>query len=161
MLVKIKKLITLAAIVCLLFLSCCDAVKSAAGIKQSKVWLEKVNFKASTNANDSSPIKIHIVIAYTEALATDISKLSASDYFKKADRLKADAGDDLDVFKIDIVPDSSSTLDIAPSQSTGFVALMFARYTSPGDHRTNVGADYEIQVNLGKNDLKVVPIKKG
>ena len=45
--------------------------------------------------------------------------------------------------------------------SSGFVALMFARYESPGDHRTNVSADYEIQVDLAKNDLKVTPIKKG
>ena len=67
----------------------------------------------------------------------------------------------MDVFSIDIIPGYSSSLAITPSNSTGVVALMFARYTSPGDHRTNVGADYEIQVDLGKNDLKVTPIKKG
>jgi hypothetical protein len=38
---------------------------------------------------------------------------------------------------------------------------MFARYDSPGDHRTNVSADYEIQVDLNKNDLKITTIKKG
>ena len=139
----------------------CEAVKSAVGIKQSKVWIEKINFKATANANDSSPIKIHVVIAYKDELAAEIAKLDADAYFKKAKKLKADAGDDLDVFSIDVVPDSSASLDITPSSSTGVVALMFARYTSPGDHRTNVGADYEIQVNLEKGDLKVTPIKKG
>lgn len=159
--IKIEKLIRFAALVGSLFLSSCDTVKSAVGIQQSKVWLEKIDFKAAANVNDSSPVVVHIVIAYKEALAADIAKLSASDYFKKADKLKADAGDDLEVFKAEIVPDSSKTLEITPSKSTGFVALMFARYTSPGDHRTNVGADYEIQVVLDKNDLKVIPIKKG
>jgi hypothetical protein len=38
---------------------------------------------------------------------------------------------------------------------------MFARYDSPGDHRTNVSADYEIQVDLNKYDLKITTIKKG
>lgn len=139
----------------------CDAVKSAVGIQQSKVWIEKINFRAEANTNDSSPVKIHVVIAYKDALAADLGKLTALDYFKKADKLKADAGTDMDVFSIDIIPGYSSSLAITPSNSTGVVALMFARYTSPGDHRTNVGADYEIQVDLGKNDLKVTPIKKG
>jgi type VI secretion system protein len=139
----------------------CESVKSAVGIKQSKVWIEKINFKATENANDSSPIKIHVVIAYKDELAADLIKLDANAYFQKAKKLKSDAGDDLDVFSIDVVPDSSASLDITPSSSTGAVALMFARYTSPGDHRTNVGADYEIQVDLEKNDLKVTPIKKG
>jgi type VI secretion system VasD/TssJ family lipoprotein len=139
----------------------CESVKSAVGIKQSKVWLEKINFKAAANANDSSPIKIHVVIAYKDELAAELTKLDANAYFQKAKKLKADAGDDLDVFSIDVVPDSSASLDITPSSSTGAIALMFARYTSPGDHRTNVSADYEIQVNLEKSDLKVTPIKKG
>lgn len=148
-------------IIGLLLLPGCESVKAAIGIQQSKVWLEKVTFKANANANDSSPTKIHIVIAYKEDLAGEIGKLTATDYFKKAVKLKADAGDELDVFSIDVVPDSSASLDITPSRSTGVVALMFARYTSPGDHRTNVGADYEIQVILDKKDLKVVPVKKG
>ena len=166
MLVKILRftnlyVAVLVALTCSLLLSGCDAVKSAVGIQQSKVWLEKINFKSTPNANDSSPVKIHVVIAYKEALAADIAKLSATDYFQKAIKLKADNGDDLDVFSIDVLPDSSNTLMITPNLSTGFVALMFARYTSPGDHRTNVGADYEIQVILDKKDLKVTPIKKG
>ncbi len=161
MLIKIRKIITLTTFTCLLFLVGCDAVKSAVGIQQSKVWLEKVHFRAAENANNTSPVKIHIVIAYKEALAAEIGKLTAADYFKKADRLKADAGTDLDVFSTDVLAGSTKVLDITPSQSSGFVALMFARYESPGDHRTNVSADYEIQVDLAKNDLKVTPIKKG
>jgi len=139
----------------------CESIKSAVGIKQSKVWLEKINFKATANANDSAPVKIHVVIAYKEDLATTIGKLDANSYFQKAKKLKSDAGEDLDVFSVDIVPDSFSSLDITPTHTTGIVALMFARYTSPGDHRTNVSADYEIQVDLDKNDLRVTPIKKG
>ena len=156
-----SKILGYAILPVFLVLSGCDAVKSAVGIQQSKVWLEKVNFRAADNANDSSPVKIHIVIAYKEALATDLGKLTALDYFKKAEKLKSDAGIDMDVFAIDVVPGSIPSLEITPSNSTGFAALMFARYTTPGDHRTNVGADYEIQVDLGKKDLKVTPIKKG
>ncbi len=161
MFIKIRKYLVLTTLACLLLLCSCDAVKSAVGIQQSKVWLEKINFRADDNANNTSPVKIHVVIAYKEALATDLGKLTASDYFKKADKLKADAGVDMDVFTIEILTGSSISLPIVPTQSTGLVALMFARYTSPGDHRTNVGADYEIQVDLGKSDLKVTPIKKG
>lgn len=143
------------------FLISCESVKSAIGIKQSKVWLEKINFKSTANANDSAPVKIHVVIAYKEDLATELGKMDANTYFQKTKKLKSDAGEDLDVFSTDIVPDSSSSLDITPTNSSGIVALMFARYTSPGDHRTNISADYEIQVDLDKNDLRVTSIKKG
>ncbi|MBP9828756.1 MAG: hypothetical protein KBD04_01830 [Proteobacteria bacterium] len=152
---------TFSAVILITLLMGCESIKSAVGIKQSKVWLEKINFKAAANANDSAPVKIHVVIAYKEDLAAEIAKLDANSYFQKAKKLKSDAGEDLDVFSIDIVPDSSTSLDIEPTHTTGVVALMFARYTSPGDHRTNVSADYEIQVDLDKNDLKITPIKKG
>lgn len=144
-----------------IFLTNCDSVKNIMGIKQSKVWLEKVNFRASANANDSSPVKVHIVIPYKEDLVAKLSKMDAATYFQKAKTLKFDVGEDLDVFSIDIVPDSYSSLDINPSNSSGLIALMFARYTSPGSHRINVSADYEIQVDLDKNDLKVTTMKKG
>jgi hypothetical protein len=83
MLSKNFKIILFTAITGL-FLSSCESVKSAVGIKQSKVWIEKINFKSTANANDSSPIKIHVVVAYTENLATEIGKLDANAYFQKA-----------------------------------------------------------------------------
>ena len=101
------------------------------------------------------------MIAYKDDLATKLTGMDASAYFQSAKKLKSDAGNDLDVFSIDVVPDSTASLDITPASSTGVIALMFARYTTPGDHRTNVSADYEIQVDLDKNDLKVTPTKKG
>jgi predicted component of type VI protein secretion system len=154
------KIILFYAVACLFF-SGCESVKSAVGIKQSKVWIEKINFKAAANANNSAPIKVDVVIAYKDELATEIGKLDANTYFQKVKKLKSDAGDDLDIFSIAVLPDSSASLDIAPSNSAGVVALMFARYDSPGDHRTNVSADYEIQVDLNKNDLKITTVKKG
>ena len=154
------KIILFSTVSCLFF-SGCESVKSAVGIKQSKVWIEKINFKAAANANNSAPIKVDVVIAYKDDLATEIGKLDANTYFQKAKKLKSDAGDDLDIFSIAILPDSSTSLDIAPSNSAGVVAFMFARYDSPGDHRANVSADYEIQVDLNKNDLKITTVKKG
>ena len=50
------KIILFYAVSCLFF-SGCESVKSAVGIKQSKVWLEKINFKAAANANNSTKME--------------------------------------------------------------------------------------------------------
>lgn len=160
MLFKNFKNIFFIGIISVLLISC-DSVKNVVGIKQSKVWLEKVNFRSTANTNDSGPVKVHIVIAYKDDLAATLSKMDADTYFQKAKTIKSDAGEDLDVFSTEIIPSSRSSLDITPSSSSGVVALMFARYISPGDHRANVSADYEIQVDLNKNDFKITTIKKG
>lgn len=140
----------------------CDTVKSAIGIKPAKVWLEKITFRADDNMNDNSPVKVHVVIPYKDDLAGKLGGMDAATYFQQAKKLKSDAGDDIDVFSTDIIPGTTETiLEITPKSSTGVIALMFARYLTPGDHRTNVSADYELKADMGKNDLKVTIIKKG
>lgn len=160
MLERFLKISLFTTAICFFFTGC-DSVKSAIGLKQSKVWLQKANFTALPNANDSSPTRIHIVIAYTDNLAKDLLKLDAKTYFSKETKISTDAGSDLEIFKIDIIPDSKASLNITPSASNGVAALLFARYESKGDHRYNVGADYEIQVDLAKHKLTVTPVQKG
>lgn len=157
-----KILKSLLNIILLIFLNGCESVKSAIGIKPATVWLEKITFRADDNMNDNSPVKVHVIIPYKEELANKVSAMDAATYFQQAKKLKSDAGEDLDVFSVDIVPgDTEEILEITPKNSTGVIALMFARYSTPGDHRTNVSADYELQVDMGKNDLKVNVVKKG
>ncbi len=131
-----------------------------AGIEQSKVWIEKVTLRSTADVNDNSPVKVHVVIAYTDDLAKSLKKMKAIDYFKQAGRLKADAGDDLDVFSIDLIPDMTETLEIKPSYENGKIALIFARYLNPGDHRQNIGEYYDIFVELDKSDFKITPTVK-
>jgi type VI secretion system protein len=157
-----KKFFKIFPFLGIIFLISCDTVKSAVGIKPAKVWLEKITFRADDNMNDSSPVKVHVVIPYKDDLAGKLGGMDATTYFQQAAKLKSDAGDDLDVFSVDIVPGTTETvLEIAPKSSAGVIALMFARYSTPGDHRTNVSADYELKADMGKNDLKVTIIKKG
>ena len=112
--------------------------------------------------NDDAPVTVHVVIPYKEELKKKLSAMDAATYFKQAKKLKSDAGDDLDVFSVDVVPGATDTvLEITPRSSLGLIALMFALYSTPGDHRTNVSADYELQVDMGSHDLKVNIIKKG
>lgn len=157
-----KKIFKILSFLGLTLLISCDTVKSAIGIKPAKVWLEKIIIRSDDNMNDSSPVKVHVVIPYKDDLAGKLGGMDAATYFEQAKKLKSDAGDDLDVFTIDIVPGTTEAiLEITPQSTNGIIALMFARYLTPGDHRTNVSADYELKVDMGKNDLKVTVIKKG
>jgi hypothetical protein len=42
---------------------------------------------------------------------------------------------------------------------SGEGAFVFARYSSPGDHRVAIADDYEIIIQLDKLDFKVIPVK--
>lgn len=157
-----KKFFKIISLVTFIILIGCDTVKNAIGIKPAKVWLEKITFRADESMNDNSPVKVHVVIPYKDDLAAKIGGMDAATYFQQAQKLKSDAGDDLDVFSVDVIPGTLETvLEITPKSSAGVIALMFARYLTPGDHRTNVSADYELKADMGKNDLKVTVIKKG
>ena len=137
-----------------------SAVKSVVNMQPAKVWLEKVNFVASDNVNDSSPITVHIVIPYKPELLADLSKMDADTYFQKADQLKLDNVGQIDVFSWDIIRGQHlNDVSITPSKVTGEGVLVFARYSSPGPHRVAVADDREITIQLDKMDFKVIPVK--
>ena len=61
-----------------------SALKSVVSLQPAKVWIEKVNFSASGDVNDSSPVTVHIVIPYKPELLADLSKMDADAYFQKS-----------------------------------------------------------------------------
>lgn len=147
-----------------LILNGCEAitngVKSAFNLKPAKVWVEKINLKASDDLNDNSPVVVHVVIAYTPDLLKDLLKLDADTYFQKAQQIKDDNGENIDVFVKEVLPGRRVDMAIKPSKVTGEGAILFARYSSKGDHRVNIGADYEVIIEMGKNSFKAIPVKQ-
>jgi hypothetical protein len=143
----------------LVVLTGCEAImsglKSACNMNTAKVWLEKVTFKASEDLNDTAPVIAHVVIVYSPDLLKDLLNCDANTYFKKAQQLKDDNGDNIEVFATDIMPGRTVDLKINPKKVTGEAALLFIRYDSKGDHRASIGKDYTITVNLGKTDFTI------
>jgi type VI secretion system protein len=136
------------------------ALKSATNnFQPAKVWLEKVQFKAADNVNDTSPVTVHIVIAYKPELLKELMKMDAETYFHKLDQLKSDYTGQIDVFEWDIIRGQRLEAPITPSQVSGEGVVVFARYSSPGDHRVAIADDHEVIIQLDKLDFKVIPVR--
>lgn len=149
----------------LLFLTSCttdalvSAFKSAVNFQTAKVWLEKIQFKAADNVNDTSPVTVHIVIPYKEDLFKELMKMDSETYFHKLDQLKSDHAGQIEIFEWDIIRGQRLNATIDPSRVSGEGAIVFARYSSPGPHRAAVGDAQEVIIQLDKLDFKVIPVK--
>ena len=137
-----------------------SAVKMAIKMEPTKVWLQKVYFEVDDKLNDDSPVTVHVVVAYEAKLLKTLSSYTADQYFQKLDQIKRDAGNTIDIFQWEIVPGQTlGPQPIKPNHVTGQGVLVFARYTTKGDHRQTIGDDREVTIHLGPKDFKVIPIK--
>lgn len=144
-------------------ISCSDVVpaaKSAMSLEAAKVWLEKVKFKVAKDVNNNSPIAVHLLIFYDQDVLGEVSKMTADQYFEKENTLRSDNPDKIQFITWEIVPgqameDQEITLD----KVTGVGALVFARYSSPGDHRQALADDREILISLDKLDFDIKKLR--
>lgn len=137
------------------------SLQSILSLQTAKVWLNKVSFRVADDVNDSSPVTLHILIPYKDDLLSDLSKMSAEDYFKKSDQIKSDNAGNLDVFSWDLI--RSQKLDdepISPSKVNGVGILVFARYSTPGDHRISIADDEAVLIKLDKGDFSIESVKQ-
>lgn len=137
-----------------------SAVKMAVKMEPTKVWLQKVYFEVDDNLNDDSPVTVHIVVCYDAKLLKTLAKYTAAQYFEKLDQIKRDAGSNIDIFQWEIVPGQTlGPQPVKPNHVTGQGILVFARYTTAGNHRQAIADDREVTIQMGPKDFKVIPIK--
>lgn len=137
------------------------ALQSILSLQTAKVWLNKVSFRVADDVNDSSPVTLHILIPYKDDLLSDLSKMSAEEYFKRSEQIKNDNAGNLDIFSWDLI--RSQKLDdepIVPTKVSGVGILVFARYSTPGDHRISIADDEAVLIKLNKADFSIESVKQ-
>ena len=140
-----------------------SAFRSIVNLDPSKIWLEKVEFQASEDVNDDSPITVHLIIFYDKKLFEKLLAMDSETYFESFEQIKRDSVGACDFFCWDIVKGSHFSKKIEPSRVDGLGGLIFARYKpdkSPGPHRAMVGDDVAILVQLNKLDFKIIHPQK-
>lgn len=137
-----------------------SAIKSGLSLQRSKVWIERVSFRAADDMNNSSPVTVHVVVVYKPELLAELVKMDAYGYFQKADQLKIDNAGQMDVFTFDIIRGQRlNNQPISPSKMSGEGVLIFARYASPGPHRATLSEESAVMIELNKDDFRVQPLK--
>lgn len=134
------------------FLSGCNTLS-----KLQNVWVDTVSISVDEDANNRSATAIDLVFFFKKELMDDVAKLSSHDYFKKMEQLVRDNPKIIQIVRWELAPGQSVLGDkIQGIQGTPIGAMIFASYTTPGDHRIMLGLERNIQINLKANDLFVI-----
>lgn len=156
------KVICALLLVAVLSTGCSNgSLQSILSFETAKVWLNKVSFRVADDVNDSSPVTLHILIPYKEDLLSDLSKMSAEEYFKRSEQIKNDNAGNLDIFAWDLI--RSQKLDdepVVPTKVSGVGIIVFARYSTPGDHRMSIADDEAVLIKLDKADFSIESMKQ-
>jgi hypothetical protein len=137
-------------------------VKDFIGASSTKVYLNKVTFKADDDANDNSAVKIHIVIVHKEETLKTLISLDSESYFKKIDDMKDNDPnkESFEIFEADIVPGISYTMPInLMNPIHGIAGFIFSNYSSKGKHRKMIGSDQVITIHLKKDNFDIISLE--
>ena len=122
-------------------------------------YVESVRLKVDSDANDSSATAVDLVVIYDETLMKEFLAMTAEQYFEKAEQLKRDYPQQIDVFRWEVVPGQILfSEDLYYQKSCPLGGLVFARYIAKGPHRVRVGHNEHIEIHLKNNSFCVRPL---
>ncbi len=111
------------------------------------------------NANQNQPIAVDLVLVKDKKLLAKFSELPSTAWFDKRDQIMRDNAKKVDLVSWEWVPGQVvSEVDVKIDPSiTG--AVIFARYSTPGDHRAILSSFGPSQLSLDKEDFSYQPRK--
>ncbi len=136
----------------------CSCSKPTSFLGNVGVFLESITIVSEPKMNQDSATPVDVVIIYDPNLLEQILKLSANDYFiKKQQLLKDNAGlmeaISFEVVPGQVIPDTTVTL----SHPNGEGAIIFANYSTPGDHRFKLGRQQTILIRMKPESVSIEP----
>jgi type VI secretion system protein len=150
-----------AALLCLVFLlsgcgafsSAVSGTKAALGIGPRPVapdW-KTLLITAATNANANSAVAVDLVLVKDTAMLESLLTMSAAKWFAMRSDLQRTFPEALTVYPYELVPTQLIRMDEKQfGRERVWAALVFANYSSPGEHRARLllnTAGYVVQLN--------------
>jgi hypothetical protein len=133
-------------------------VSGCAGMFKRRLPLETVQITAEPEANNTTPVLVHLVVVFDPDLLKELGKLKGPQYFERANDIFNDHPDMLEITAWDMAPGQ-----VAPDRSivirgnAPLGALVFARMMTPGDHRIKVGKKHHLKLRLTPQAMVMVP----
>jgi type VI secretion system protein len=133
-----------------------------AGCSTGPSWLggrsiSRVSIVSEPDANRDAATAVDLVMSTSNDATAAILKLGARDWFQRKAQLLRDYPDELAVVTWELAP--GQAVDDAPIDSPGGLrdAVVFAGYSTPGDHRLRLADDSRVRLRLGESDLRLAP----
>lgn len=120
----------------------------------------RASIEAEQGANDDSPIPVTVLVIYQDTAFSDLSRLSASEWFEQAEQRKRDnpEGAAFDAFTREVLPGQRIDEQVVELTGEDAEGLVFAGYGSAGSHRARFNPRKRILVVLGVDDVTVVDL---
>jgi hypothetical protein len=137
-----------------------DSLLSDILSSKSGVMLKKIRISTEEDMNSRGALKVHVIIVYDKDIAGILKNMASGEYFKRVDQLIRDNQDKMKIFEIELVAKKRSVpledLEYPGGCMTPLACYIFVNYSSPGEHRAKVPANWEeINIEFKKGDFKV------
>ncbi|USO02717.1 MAG: hypothetical protein H6850_01880 [Alphaproteobacteria bacterium] len=113
---------------------------------------------AEKNANNSVPIKVHVVYFYDESYMNKISNKTSTQYFEEYNDLKKEFPSKVEVIEFDVVPGSAQdTVVVTPKKAGAKGGVIFARYNTVNvNQKYMLGQEFEIRMVFKKDYVELI-----
>lgn len=120
----------------------------------------QVSLRAEEGANQNAPIAVAILVIYDENLFTELSRLSAGEWFQQASQYMKDNPESIsfDVVNWELLPGQEIKQTKISLQDRPSRGLVFSDYYTGGRHRARFKPERRILVLLGKKGFDVVDL---
>lgn len=120
----------------------------------------RVGLEAERDANADSAVAVAVLVVYDDSVFSELSKLSAKEWFQEAEQRKRDnpEGAAFDLLSWELMP--GQRIEEKPVELQGRPAkgLVYADYHTSGRHRARFNPAKRILVVLGVDDFTVVDL---
>ena len=140
---------------CAVLLAGCSLFSSAP--KPVKPDWDSLTLTADRDANDNTALAVDIVFIKDKAVLDGLLKMPANAWFTARDGLQRTFPDGLTVVSREIVPEQTISVPRAQFQDQkAWLALAFANYATPGEHRQQLVLGHGAYVlRLGAQEMVV------
>ena len=131
-------------------------LSSGCSLWQNRVAFNDVVIETAADANDNTPVAVDIVAIADNALLPTVQSLSATQWFNAKSQLLRDSPDGLHVWSLE--PDSRFVTKSSPLHGVKAEAiLLFARYSSAGEHRLTLEKADSLHLLLMTDEAVLAP----
>ena len=119
----------------------------------------KIKVEVSSQANDNNPVAVELVLVTDKDLLKELMKISASEWFENRTQYRLDHPEEtgLDAGRWEWVPGQVVALEPITVEREIVGGVVFANYSTPGDHRAAINPRKSFALSLGAKDFTVRP----
>ena len=147
----------LPAILLALSLAACGAFGGVFGKGVAFGGDQEITFRVAKNLNDDFPVAVELIVLYDEGLDAELSALSSREWFEQRQQYLRDfSSRQLATFLWEWPPGQSAPPEKFSYRSGALALLLFAGYSSPGEHRIRLDVpERPLMVLLDERDFRV------